>query len=114
MHMDGSELSINGYYLRPSLSYKSSTIFGGDPALKGMLDGGLSVSFADLLKSGLSEVNSLQLAADDIADKFAAGETDNIHEVLIAGEKASIALELTTAIRTKVMDAYQEIMRMQV
>jgi flagellar hook-basal body complex protein FliE len=112
--MDNSELSISGYYLRPTLSYKASTIFGGDESLKGLADGGgLKVSFADLLKSGLGEVNGLQLASDDIAAKFAAGETDNIHEVLIAGEKASLALELTSAIRTKVLDAYQEIMRMQ-
>ncbi|MDR1060134.1 MAG: flagellar hook-basal body complex protein FliE [Clostridiales bacterium] len=111
--MDNSELSISGYYLRPTLSYKASTIFGGDESLKGLSENGLTVSFADLLRSGLGEVNGLQLASDDIAAKFAAGETDNIHEVLIAGEKASLALELTSAIRTKVLDAYQEIMRMQ-
>ncbi|MDR3119904.1 MAG: flagellar hook-basal body complex protein FliE [Clostridiales bacterium] len=109
-----SDLSVNGYYLRPSLAYKASTIFGGDEGLAGLLEKGVTVSFTEMLKSGLSEVNALQSQASDLADKFAAGETDNIHEVLIAGEKADIALQLTTAIRSKILDAYQEIMRMQI
>jgi len=107
-----TDLSINGYYLRPSITYKADTIFGGDPELKESLAGGMKISFADLLKSGLSEVNSLQLASDDLATAFAAGETDNIHAVMIAGEKADIALQLATAVRGKLLDAYNEIMRM--
>jgi len=112
--IDGECLSLNGYYLRPTIAYKATTIFGGDGQLASLLDKGMSISFTDMLKSSLGEVNSLQLEADDIAAKFAAGETDNIHEVLIAGEKADIALQLTTAIRSKILDAYQEIMRMQI
>jgi flagellar hook-basal body complex protein FliE len=112
---DGSSLSLNGYYLRPVLSYKADTIFGGDERLNKMLAGEeAGVSFADMLKAGLNEVNGLQLEADGLANAFAAGETDNIHAVLIAGEKADLALQFATAIRSKLLDAYQELMRMQI
>ena len=111
---DGQSLFMNGYYLRPTIAYKASTIFGGDEKLASMLENGLSVSFADVLKAGLNEVNSLQAEASDLAAQFAAGETDNIHSVLIAGQKADIALQLATAVRSKLLDAYQEIMRMQI
>ena len=111
---DSADLSLNGYYLRPTIAYKASTIFGGDEKLASLLENGLNVSFTDILKAGIGQVNSLQMEADDLAAQFAAGETDNIHGVLIAGEKADIALQLATAVRSKILDAYQEIMRMQI
>ena len=111
---DGASLSLNGYYIRPTVAYKASTIFGGDEKLAGILENGVTISFADYLKASLNEVNGLQLEASDLAAQFAAGETDNIHEVLIASEKADIALQLTTAIRSKIIEAYQEIMRMNI
>lgn len=111
---DNSGLTINGYYLRPSIAYKANTLFGGDGELASLLEKGFNVSFADVLKAGIAEVNSLQNEADGLSAAFAAGETDNIHEVLIAGQKADIALQLATAVRSKILDAYQEIMRMQI
>lgn len=71
-------------------------------------------SFNDLLKNALNEVNKLQIEADDYNKLFAIGQVDNIHDVTIASEKAKIALQMTLAIRNKVVDAYKEIMRMQV
>ena len=72
------------------------------------------VSFGDMLKKALNNVNDLQVNADNLTNDLAAGKTDNIHEVLIAGEKAGISLDLTMQIRNKVLDAYNEIMRMQI
>lgn len=114
MSAGGQYPSVNGYYLRPTISYKADTIFGGDDKLAPLFDKQPGVSFADMLKSGLAEVNRLQFDADAMSTAFAAGETDNIHAVLIAGEKADIALQFATAVRTKLLDAYQEIMRMQI
>jgi len=111
---DGSNLSINGYYLRPTIAYKASTIFGSDERLASLLEKAPEVSFGDILKAGIEKTNSLQIEADSLSTKFAAGETDNIHAVLIASEKADIALQFATAIRSKILDAYQEIMRMQI
>lgn len=72
------------------------------------------VSFGDFLKNALSEVNNLQKASDTANIQLAAGDNIDLHTVMIAGEKANLALQLTVQVRNKVVEAYQEIMRMQV
>ncbi|HHV99009.1 MAG TPA: flagellar hook-basal body complex protein FliE [Clostridiaceae bacterium] len=71
------------------------------------------ITFSDFLKNELDKANDLIIQSDQLSEDFAAGKTDNIHQVLIAVEKADIALQLTLQIRNKLMDAYNEIMRMQ-
>lgn len=75
---------------------------------------GVSVPFADYMRQALNETNSLLVESEKLADDFAAGRTDNIHQVSLAAEKADIALQFTMQIRNKIMDAYSEIMRMQI
>lgn len=70
-------------------------------------------SFKDILMSALQNVSQLEKESDTITNDFIAGKTDSIHSVLIAAEKASIALDMVIAVRDKVLDAYSEIMRMQ-
>ncbi|PYG89816.1 flagellar hook-basal body complex protein FliE [Ruminiclostridium sufflavum DSM 19573] len=72
------------------------------------------VSFGEYLNSALMKVTDLENHSDQLKEDFALGKTDNIPEVLIAGEKANIALQFTMSIRNKVVDAYSEIMRMQI
>ncbi len=72
------------------------------------------VSFGDYLKSALTKVSDLENQSINLQEDFALGKTDNIPEVLIAGEKASVALQFTMQIRNKILDAYSEIMRMQI
>lgn len=72
------------------------------------------VSFTDFLNNAISEVNKLQLESESLNEAFAMGKTDNIHQVMIAAEKADIALQFTVQIRNKILEAYQEIMRMPV
>lgn len=72
------------------------------------------IPFADYFKKALDNTNSLLIDAQNLADDFAAGRTDNIPQVLLAAEKANIALQFTLQIRNKIMDAYSEIMRMQI
>lgn len=76
--------------------------------------GSTKVSFADFLNNALSEVNNLQLESEQLNEAFAMGKNDNIHQVMIAAEKADMALQLTIQLRNKVLEAYQEIMRMPV
>lgn len=73
-----------------------------------------SIPFSDYFKKALDNTNSLLISAQNLADDFAAGRTDNIHQVFLAAEKADIALQFTMQIRNKIMDAYSEIMRMQI
>ncbi|WP_177505370.1 flagellar hook-basal body complex protein FliE [Anaerosinus sp.] len=71
-------------------------------------------SFGDFFKESLNEVNDLQLKSRDASINLAAGKVNDISQVVIAGEKAGVALQLTMQIRNKVVEAYQEVMRMQV
>lgn len=72
------------------------------------------ISFGDTLKDAIHKVNDLQQTADVKMQQLATGETTDIADVKIAAEKADIALRLMTSIRNKMIDAYNEVMKMQV
>ena len=71
-------------------------------------------SFGQYLVGALKETNSLQQKSDAMNAALAAGEVDDISQVVIAGQKAEIALQLTMQVRNRALSAYQELMRMQV
>ncbi|MGA7829270.1 MAG: flagellar hook-basal body complex protein FliE [Geobacteraceae bacterium] len=70
--------------------------------------------FTQAFGDALNKVNHLQKQADVAIDKLATGESKGLHEVMIAMEKSSISLQFLTQVRNKALDAYHEIMRMQV
>ena len=70
--------------------------------------------FVDSLNAAVSRVNSAQVEADRAVEQLHAGEAKNLHEVMITMEKADISLRLMVQMRNKAVEAYQEIMRMQV
>ena len=67
----------------------------------------------DRFSKVLQEVNQLQLDSGEAANKFVSGEIKDVHDVMIAAEKASVSLELTLEVRNKLVEAYREIMRIQ-
>ncbi|TCS80939.1 flagellar hook-basal body complex protein FliE [Pectinatus cerevisiiphilus] len=71
-------------------------------------------TFFQFLTDSLNETNNLQKDAEKMDMALAAGKVDDISKVVVASEKAQIALNLTMSIRNKAVEAYQEIMRMQV
>lgn len=71
-------------------------------------------NFAEMIKSSIGDVNRKQIDADKAAAELASGQNSNIHEVMIKMEEAEISLRLMVQMRNKVVEAYQEIMRMQV
>lgn len=71
-------------------------------------------SFADTLKNAISEVNQMQQVSNKKMQELAVGKTDNVADVMITAEKADIAMRVMVQVRNKVIDAYNEIMRMQV
>ncbi|MGI6113377.1 MAG: flagellar hook-basal body complex protein FliE [Mahellales bacterium] len=73
-----------------------------------------SGTFEQLLTQGLEKVNQLQKESDSSNILLASGQIDSIHRVMIDAEKANIALQFTVQIRNKIIDAYNEIMRMQI
>jgi len=73
-----------------------------------------SSSFAETLQESLEQVNRLQLEADANINGLATGQQTDIHQTMIAVEKASVSFELLMQIRNKVISAYDNIMRTQV
>ena len=74
-------------------------------------------SFSSILASAMnmiSETNELQNKAESEEIRFALGEAENTHDLLIAEIKALTALQYTTAVRDKALEAYKEIMNMQI
>ena len=72
------------------------------------------VNFGDLFKQSLEKVNAAQHKSDEMTNQLITGEVKDVHEVMIASQKASLSLQLTLQVRNKVVEAYQEVMRMQV
>lgn len=73
--------------------------------------------FGTLFQTALDNVNTTNQylsAAEDAEISFALGETDNMHDLTIALQKASTALQYTVAVRDKFLEAYKEIMNMQI
>ena len=71
-------------------------------------------SFADVLQSSLGEVNQMQQKADAAITALATGEKVSLHETMIAMEQADVSFRLMMQVRNKIVEAYQEILRMQV
>jgi len=74
----------------------------------------VTTSFGDMLKEFVSDVNTLQAEAGKAIEKMVAGEATDIHDVMIAVEKAKTSFELLMELRNKTIDAYRELMRIQV
>ena len=70
--------------------------------------------FGSFLAKAVNEVNQTQVEADTMSEKYLLGEVDNLHQVTISMEKAKLSLQLAVQVRNKVVEAYQEISRMQI
>jgi flagellar hook-basal body complex protein FliE len=70
--------------------------------------------FSGALAKALDQVQGLETQADTAAQELVKGTASDIHQVVIASEKATLGLQLAIAVRNKVLEAYSEIMRMQV
>ena len=71
-------------------------------------------SFGQFLSKALDDVNDLQNKSSQASADLATGKIEDISQVVIAAEKASVALQLTIQVRNKALESYQEMMRMQV
>ena len=71
-------------------------------------------TFGDFLQDSIGKVNAMQNDANVAMEKLASGESKDLHETLLAVERAEIAFKAMNQVRSKVIDAYKEIMRMQI
>ena len=70
--------------------------------------------FGEMLKEAIVATNSQQLRADESAANLQTGKDVSLHDVMIDMEQADISMRLLVSMRNKVIEAYQEIMRMQI
>jgi flagellar hook-basal body complex protein FliE len=71
-------------------------------------------SFTALLQEAIAQVETAQRQADAAARDFAISEAQSVHDVVLRLEQADLSLRLLTQVRNKVVDAYQEVMRMSI
>jgi flagellar hook-basal body complex protein FliE len=70
--------------------------------------------FGDMVARALQNVQSTQAAADQLATAAATGNATDVHDYMIAATQANLATELTVAVRNKAVEAFNDIMRMQI
>jgi flagellar hook-basal body complex protein FliE len=69
--------------------------------------------FASTLESAIGRVENLRSAADQGVERFLSGESEELHGTVLAVQRAELSFEMFLQVRNKVVQAYQEIMRMQ-
>lgn len=70
-------------------------------------------TFQNVLKENLDKVNENQVAADNITTDFISGKDVEVHEMILSMEEAKMSLQLAIQVRNKVVEAVQELNRMQ-
>jgi len=84
------------------------------PAETGGKQENSSSSFAEMLNDSLKKLNDTKVNADNMTIKYLTGEIQDFHQVAIAMQEASLTMKLAVEVRNKIIEAYQEISRMQV
>lgn len=74
---------------------------------------GETISFMDTLKVKLDEVNDQQLLSEATSEAFIKGDNVDIHQVMVVAEEAKLSLQMAVQVRNKLVEAYQEINRIQ-
>lgn len=87
---------------------QQSNVSGNDGAA------GAGASFGEMLEKAIDTTNEMQVQSDQAIKELVAGKAKNVHETMLTIERADVALKLMMQVRNKVLDAYREVMRMQV
>jgi flagellar hook-basal body complex protein FliE len=70
-------------------------------------------AFQKVLSGAINQIESLGNTASDSVQKFLSGENEELHTTILATQKAEVAFQLGLQVRNKVVEAYQEVMKMQ-
>lgn len=113
MSVSGIEAMGFTPFVAPTLPTAATAPLAGAPevAETGSVAG---ADFATMLSTGIERLEGLHDRADNLAVQAATGNLDNLHDYTVAATEASVATQLTTAVRNKALEAFQEIMRMHI
>lgn len=100
--------ALNSQIALNQMNAKANQAAKADPKISEALN-----SFGALLNQQIQQVNELQTVANQSVETYATGGNIELHNVILAVEKADMALQLTTQVRNKLVTAYQEVSRMQ-
>lgn len=100
--------------MEPSIIGLSELNQSTSPTIVQQTNEGEQPTFSHILKSSLDRVNETQLKSEVKTNALVNGEIEDLHEVMVTAQKAAITLETTVQIQRKVIDAYNEVMRMQI
>ncbi|TCS37720.1 flagellar hook-basal body complex protein FliE [Paucimonas lemoignei] len=69
--------------------------------------------FSNWLQNQVTELNGVIAKSDELATRLATGDTENLHQIMIGMEEAKLAFQLAVQVRNRVIEAYQDVLRMQ-
>jgi flagellar hook-basal body complex protein FliE len=69
--------------------------------------------FGSFLNNAITDLSNQEAQVDQLNNQFISGNLPDVHQLMIASEKAALGLSLTVQVRNKVIEAYQDVMRMQ-
>jgi flagellar hook-basal body complex protein FliE len=96
-----------------AISRLSAADFTKGAAATSTIGGTSRVPFGQYLGNALNQLNQAANTSDQLAESLAAGGDVEIHDVMISMQETQIAFDLATQVRNKAVEAYQEIMRLQ-
>lgn len=76
--------------------------------------GAVNTSFSNWLENEIGEVSSQITAAEEAAQSLASGDAENLHQVMIALDKAQLSMNMVVEVRNRLLEGYQEVMRMSI
>ena len=74
----------------------------------------VSQPFSNWMQTQITELNGAMAKSDALAAQLAAGQTENLHQIMIGMEEAKIAFQLAIQVRNRMLEAYQDVLRMQI
>lgn len=113
INIEMPKISIGNESLRKSEMIDKSGNNGFSNTLTASLGESGDNGFGDTLIAAIEDINKVQVQSDKAVEGMLVGKERNIHETMVALEKADISLKLMVAVKNKAMDAYTTIMRMQ-
>ena len=105
-------MNINQFI--PSSTIANLDSFAGAGTNNNMkADTNSGLDFSSILKDKLDGVNAQQVNADNITNQFIQGDNVDVHQLMLSGQEAQMSLQLAVQVRNKIVEAYQELNRMQ-